>query len=292
MRSGFVCLSGAPSVGKSTLINTFLEEKVSIVSDKPQTTRHRINAILNLEETQVIFVDTPGIHKPLHKLGRYLLRISLSALEGNDLILFIIAANRIGKADEMVAEKLKEISTPILGIINKMDVASPSTVRRAKNLFEEVKAFEIFEISCLKNNGIDSLLKKIVSHLPEGVPYYPDNLLTDRPVSFMISEIVREKIFNLTHEEIPYSTTVEVDQIERTDTIANIYVTIFVERDSQKAILLGKGGTMVKEIGTLARKDIEYLIDTHVFLSLHVKVKSKWTDDERMLESIFKNEIR
>jgi GTP-binding protein Era len=291
MKAGFVCLSGAPSVGKSTLVNAFMKEKVSIVSEKPQTTRNRINAILTSDEVQIIFADTPGVHKPFHKLGRYLLKIALSALEGNDLILFVIAANRVGEADKLVAEKLKEIRTPVIGVLNKMDVADTVAVEKARTLFEEVKAIKIFEISAMKDKGVEELLKRIVEMLPESQPYYPNDLLTDKPATFMISEIVREKIFLLTHEELPYSSRVEVEEIEKSDNLTKIYATIFIERASQKAIILGKGGSMIKQIGILARKDIEYLLDTHVFLSLHVKVKSKWTDDERELTEMFRGEI-
>ncbi len=291
MKSGFVCVAGAPSVGKSTLVNAFVGEKVSIVSEKPGTTRNRINAILTLEEAQVVFVDTPGIHKPLHKIGKYLFKIAVSALEGNDLVLFIVSATRIGSADRTVAQKIKELKTPVIGVVNKIDVANESYLKEARSIFNDLNVRDVFEISALQNKGTNNLLKSIISLLPEGPKYYPDDIITDRPTVFMVSEIIREKIFELTHEEIPYSSAVEIDQIEENEEITKIYATIFVEKDSQRGIVLGKGGKMIKQIGILARKDIEYLLDSHVFLSLHVKVKTNWTEDDKILGRMFKEEL-
>ncbi len=291
MKSGFVCVAGAPSVGKSTLVNAFVGEKVSIVSEKPGTTRNRINAILTLEDAQVVFVDTPGIHKPLHKIGKYLFKIAVSALEGNDLVLFIVSATRIGSADRTVAQKIKELKTPVIGVVNKIDVANESYLKEARSIFNDLNVRDVFEISALQNKGTNNLLKSIISLLPEGPKYYPDDIITDRPTVFMVSEIIREKIFELTHEEIPYSSAVEIDQIEENEEITKIYATIFVEKDSQRGIVLGKGGKMIKQIGILARKDIEYLLDSHVFLSLHVKVKTNWTEDDKILGRMFKEEL-
>lgn len=291
MRSGFVCVTGAPSVGKSTLVNAFVGEKVSIVSQKPGTTRNRINAILTLSDAQIIFVDTPGIHKPFHRMGSYLLKIAISALDGNDLVLFVVSATRIGSADKIVAQKIKELKTPVIGVINKIDIANEGYLKEARSIFEDLSVTDVFEISAIQNKGIDELLKRIKSMLPEGPQYYPEDMITDRPTVFMISEIIREKIFELTHEEIPYSSAVEIDQMEEDEKIMKIYATIFVEKDSQRAIMLGKGGKMIKQIGILSRKDIEYLLDEHVFLSLHVKVKTNWTDDEKILGRMFREEL-
>ncbi|MGC9140392.1 GTPase Era [Athalassotoga sp.] len=290
MKSGFVCVAGAPSVGKSTIVNAMMGQKVCIVSQKPGTTRNRINAILTLEDAQVIFVDTPGIHKPLHLMGNYMLKIALSALEGNDLILFVLSASKVGRADIMVAQKLETLKIPIFGVINKMDIANNSMVEKAREILKDL-AKEIFEISAL-NGETDKLLDRIISSLPEGPKYYPDDIVTDRPLSFMISEIIREKVFELTREEIPYSTAVDVEQIEDEENLTRIYATILVAKDSQKGIILGKNGKMIREIGTLARKDIEYLLDRHVFLSLHVKVKDKWIEDQKILNQIFGDELR
>ncbi len=290
MKSGFVCVAGAPSVGKSTIVNAMMGQKVCIVSQKPGTTRNRINAILTLDDAQVIFVDTPGIHKPLHLMGNYMLKIALSALEGNDLILFVLSASKVGRADIMVAQKLETLKIPIFGVINKMDIANNSMVEKAREILKDL-AKEIFEISAL-NGETDKLLDRIISSLPEGPKYYPDDIVTDRPLSFMISEIIREKVFELTREEIPYSTAVDVEQIEDEENLTRIYATILVAKDSQKGIILGKNGKMIREIGTLARKDIEYLLDRHVFLSLHVKVKDKWIEDQKILNQIFGDELR
>lgn len=291
MKSGFVCVAGAPSVGKSTLVNAVLGEKVSIVSEKPGTTRNRINAIFTSDDAQIVFVDTPGIHKPLHKIGRYLFKIAVSALEGNDLILFVVSATRIGQADRTVAQKLLELKTPVIGVINKMDIANQNNLKEARILFNEIKTMDIFEISAIKRKSTDDLLKHIKLMLPEGPKYYPEDIITDRPTVFMISEIIREKLFEVTREEIPYSSAVEIDQMEDANDMTNVYATIFVERASQKGIVLGKGGSMIKQIGTLARKDIEYLLDRHVFLSLHVKVKTNWTEDEKILSRMFREEL-
>ncbi len=287
MKSGLVCVAGAPSVGKSTIVNAIVGQKVCIVSPKPGTTRNRINAILTLNDAQVIFVDTPGIHKPLHLMGNYMLKIALSALEGNDLL----SASRVGRADIMVAQKIEKLKVPVFGVINKIDIANPTMIEKAREILENLKVREIFEISAI-NGRTDKLLEKIISSLPEGPKYYPDDIITDRPLSFMISEIVREKVFELTREEIPYSTAVDIEQMEDEGNLTRIYATILIAKDSQKGIILGKNGRMIKEIGTLARRDIEYLLDRHVFISLHVKVKDKWIEDQKILNQIFGDELR
>ena len=292
MKAGFVCLVGAPNVGKSSMVNAYLGKKVSIVSDKPQTTRNRINVILNLEDAQVVFVDTPGIHKPAHKLGNYLVKIAIKALEGNDLLLFVVSADRFGEFDRIVAERIKASKIPFIGIINKMDKASPQNVEMAEKLFKSMdKCVSVKHICAIKGEGLEDLLKDIIDNIPESPAFYPPNMLTDKPLSFMVSEIVREKIFSLTQQEIPYSTAVSVDYVEESQDLTKIWCTIWIERKSQKPILLGKGGKMIKKIGTLARKDVESLLDKHVFLSLHVKLKEKWTENDRNLNEIFKDEL-
>lgn len=292
MKAGFVCLVGAPNVGKSSIVNAYMGKKVSIVSDKPQTTRNRINAILNLPEAQVIFVDTPGIHKPVHKLGSYLVKIAVKALQGNDLLLFVVSGERFGEFDKIVAERVEASKIPFIGVVNKMDKASKQNVEKAESLFESMnKCICVKHVCAITNKGLNELLEEIVKHLPESPAFYPPDMITDKPLSFMISEIIREKIFNLTHQELPYSTAVSVDYVEEFPNLVKIWCTILVERNSQRPILLGKGGKMIKRIGTLARKDIENLLDKHVFLSLHVKVKEKWTENERSLSEIFKDEL-
>lgn len=291
MKSGFVCLVGAPNVGKSTLINTLIGKKISIVSDKPQTTRNRINGVLNLPDGQIVFVDTPGIHKPVHRLGQYIVKIAMGALEGNDLIVFMTSAEEIRNSDRIVAERLGKIDTPIIGVINKMDAAKERVVGEIEDLFKDLNLAGVYRISSTKKEGLNELVGGIIDMLPESVPYYPDDMMTDRPLVFMISEIIREKIFSLTRQELPYSTAVTVDYMEEGDDLLKVWATILVERASQKPILLGKGGKMIKQIGTLARKDVELLLDEHVFLSVHVKVKPKWTENERTLNELFKGDI-
>ncbi|WP_036225246.1 GTPase Era [Mesoaciditoga lauensis] len=292
MKAGFVCLAGAPNVGKSSIVNAYLGKKISIVSEKPQTTRNRINAILNLPDAQVVFVDTPGIHKPVHKLGNYLVKIAIKALEGNDLLLFVVSAERFGEFDRIVAERIKASNTPFIGVINKMDRASKQNVEKAEELFKSMdRCLSIKHVSAIRNEGLDELLKNILDNLPESPAFYPPDMITDKPLRFMVAEIIREKIFALTHQELPYSTAVSVDYVEESPTLIKIWCTILVERNSQKPILLGKGGKMIKKIGTLARKDIENLLDAHVFLSLHVKVKEKWTENDRNLNELFKDEL-
>jgi len=287
-----VCLVGAPNVGKSTIVNSIVGKKVLIVSDKPQTTRNRINVIFNLGDNQVVFVDTPGIHKAVHKLGNYLVKIAIKALEGNDLILFVISSDRIGKSDETVAQRVEISRIPFIGVVNKIDQHHPANVERAEKIFGSMSnCVDIMHVSALKGKGIKKLVGEIVENLPESPHYYPSDMLSDKPLTFMISEIVREKIFNFTYQELPYSSAVNVDYMEEKPNLMKIWATIFVERDSQRPILLGKAGNMIKKIGTLARKDVEKLLDKHVFLSLHVKVKPKWSENERALNEFFKNEF-
>ncbi len=292
MKAGFVCLAGAPNVGKSTIVNSIIGKKILIVSDKPQTTRNRINVIFNFDDAQIIFVDTPGIHKAVHKLGNYLVKIAIKALEGNDLILFVISSDKIGKSDEIVAQRIESSKIPFIGIVNKIDLHNPANVERAEKIFKSMSnCVDIMHISALKGKGTAELVEKIVKNLPQSPYYYPSNMLTDKPLTFMISEIVREKIFNFTYQELPYSSAVSVDYMEEKSDLIKIWTTIFVERESQKPILLGKGGKMIKKIGTLARQDLEILLDKHVFLSLHVKVKPKWSENERALNEFFKDEF-
>ncbi len=283
---------GAPNVGKSSIVNAYLGKKVTIVTDKPQTTRNRINAILNLKEAQIVFVDTPGIHKPVHKLGKFLVKIAVKALDGNDILLFVVSAERVGKYDEIVAERVEESGIPFIGVVNKCDLSKPQNVEKAQALFKNMKnCVETVKVSALKGEGLERLLRMLLEHLPESQPFYPEDMVTDRPLAFMVSEIVREKIFLLTREELPYSTTVSVDYTEELPNLTKLWCTIFVERKSQKPILLGKGGKMIKKVGILARKDVENLLDKHVFLSLHVKVREKWTENERNLNELFKDEL-
>ncbi|MCD6551623.1 GTPase Era [Thermotoga sp.] len=284
MKSGFVALAGKPNVGKSTFINTVFGRKVVIVSDKPQTTRNRINCIYTDDDAQIIFVDTPGIHKPLHRLGEYMVKAAVQALKGVELVLFMLdAADGFTKTDERVANIVNESKTKTILAVNKIDVAGEE---KAKSVGELAKSrveniVSVHYISALKGIGVSEVLEKIKEELPEGPQYYPEDMVTDRPFSFMAAEIIREKIFHLTHQEVPHSAAVVIEEVkDRPNGVLYIRATIYVERESQKGILIGKGGSMIKKIGTLAREEIEFLAGRKVFLDLNVKVKEKWREKD------------
>ncbi|AEX85786.1 GTP-binding protein Era [Marinitoga piezophila KA3] len=293
MKSGFVAVAGKPNVGKSTLINALMKKKVVIVSDKPQTTRNRVNCILNTENAQIVLVDTPGIHKPLHKFGEYMVKIAVNALKSQDMVLFLVdPIDQVRESDINIAKIIKESNIPTILVINKIDAATPEQVQEAetriKEAFENAKnLIEIIKISALTGENLEVLMDKIIENLPEGPQYYPEDMATDRPLAFMISELIREKIFHLTSEEIPHSTAVVVEEITDKEDLVYIRAEIYVERKSQKGIIIGQNGRMIKKIGMLARKDIEALLDDKVYLDLYVKVKEKW----RKKDSIILNTI-
>lgn len=298
IKSGFVALAGKPNVGKSTFINTVFGRKVVIVSDKPQTTRNRINCIYTDKDAQIVFVDTPGIHKPLHRLGEYMVKAAIQALKGVDVVLFMLdAEDGFTKTDEHVAQIVKEAGTKTIIVVNKIDAVERE---RAEAVGEMAKKHvenlvSVHYISALKGEGVPEVLEKIKEILPEGPQYYPEDMVTDRPLSFMVSEIVREKIFHLTYQEVPHSTAVIVEEIkDRPNGVLYIRATIYVERESQKGILIGKNGSMIKKIGTLAREEIEFLVGRKVFLDLNVKVKEKWREKDFIIlhEIGMKDEVR
>lgn len=292
MKSGFVAVTGKPNVGKSTLINALMKRKVVIVSDKPQTTRNRINCILTGKDFQIVFTDTPGIHKPLHKLGEYMVKIAVKAIQGVDLILFVVDASEgFGKPETYVARYIEEAKVDTILVINKIDLVKDREVcQRIENMAKTYTSQIVDTVCCSSITGenLDVLLQKILDRLPEGPQYYPEDMVTDRPLEFMIAELIREKIFNLTSQEVPHSTGVSVDAFEeRENGMFYILATIYVERDSQKGIIIGKGGRMIKEIGTMARKDIEFLLGRRVFLELRVKTKEKWRNRDGIILSTF-----
>lgn len=298
IKSGFVALAGKPNVGKSTFINTVFGRKVVIVSDKPQTTRNRINCIYTDKDAQIVFVDTPGIHKPLHRLGEYMVKAAIQALKGVDVVLFMLdAEDGFTKTDEHVAQIVKEAGTKTIIVVNKIDAVERE---RAEAIGETAKKHvenfvSVHYISALRGEGVPEVLEKIKEILPEGPQYYPEDMVTDRPLSFMVSEIVREKIFHLTYQEVPHSTAVIVEEIkDRPNGVLYIRATIYVERESQKGILIGKNGSMIKKIGTLAREEIEFLVGRKVFLDLNVKVKEKWREKDFIIlhEIGMKDEVR
>jgi len=291
-RSGYVSLTGKPNVGKSTLLNTILGEKVSIVTSKPQTTRNRITGIKTLIDAQIIFMDTPGIHKPMHKLGKIMVKTAKNVVREVDLILFMVEPEEPQASDKYIIELLKGLGKPVFLLINKVDVVKKPLLLPLIDTYSKLYLFkEIIPISALTGEGVDDLLKSIVGYLLEGPKYYPDDIITDQIERFMVSEIIREKIIEQTEEEVPYSVAVEVIEWEEVLTKAgeemvSIRANIYVERDSQKAIIIGAGGGRLKTIGTSARIDIERLLGTKVFLELWVKTKRDWRYDERVLREL------
>jgi GTP-binding protein Era len=279
-KSGFVSIIGRPNVGKSTFINRVIGQKIAIMSDKPQTTRNKIQGVYTTNQSQIIFIDTPGIHKPKHKLGDFMMKITQNTLKEVDLILFMVnAMEGLGRGEEYIIERLKETDTPVFLVINKIDQVHPDELLPIIDQYKDKFDFqEIVPISALQGNNIDTLLKQIETYLPEGPQYYPSDQVTDHPERFIISELIREKVLHLTREEVPHSVAVVVDAIEKRENNQAVYVaaTIIVERDSQKGIIIGKQGGMLKEIGQRARVDIENLLGSKVFLELWVKVQKDW----------------
>ena len=287
-RSGYVSIIGRPNVGKSTLLNTILGQKITIVTPKPQTTRNRIVGIKTLPHAQIIFIDTPGIHRPKHMLGETMVKTSLRALSEVDVILFMVEPREPTKGDRAVIDILRKVTVPVFLIINKIDTAKKSDILPVIDTYKDYGLFaEIIPLSALQQDGAGILLNKICEYLHEGPQYYPEDLITDQIERFMVSEIVREKIMDMTEEEVPHSVAVEIVQWdEREDGLVSIACNIYVERAGQKGIIIGKSGTMLKSIGSSARSDIEKLLNTKVFLGLWVKVKRNWRNDKKMLKEL------
>jgi len=286
-RSGFIAIIGRPNVGKSTLMNCLLGEKISIISDKPQTTRNRIRGILTLPDAQLVFLDTPGIHKPLHKMNEIMVQTALGTYGEVDVIMLLVeATERPGAGDKFIIETLSKVKTPVFLVINKVDLIAKE---RLLPLMQELSGLypfaEIIPVSALKKD-LGGLMDAILKRLPKGPKYFPDDQLTDQPERFVVTEIIREKIFELTKEEIPYSTAVVIEQMKEEPNLTSIHAMIYVERDSQKGIVIGKNGALLKEIGTRARIDAEKLLGVKVFLQLWVKVKKGWRDDDHMLKNV------
>jgi len=280
MKSGFVNIFGKPNAGKSTLLNALIGEKLAIVSPKVQTTRHRIKGILNDKDYQIIFSDTPGIIEPRYKLHEKMMAAVKSSLEDADVALLIVdIKDNLEEANEIFSSL--SLKAPAIVVLNKTDLVNKESVDKAVAFFSEKKyCKKVVEISALKNKGIQELLDAIISFLPEGEPFYNDDNLSDLPMKFFVSELIREKIFYLYQEEIPYHTTVLVQEFKEKTTLTKITADIIVQRETQKGIILGEGGKMIKQLGTLARKDIEEFIGGKVFLELFVKVRPKWRDNE------------
>jgi GTPase len=285
MKAGFVNIFGKPNAGKSTLLNAFMGEKMAIVSHKVQTTRHRIKAILTNEAYQIIFSDTPGIIDPKYKLHEKMMQAVKGSLEDADVALLMADAREGVEESHEIFQKLK-LKAPVIVVLNKIDqVKDAEELEKLKIFFaEQTYCKEVVMISALKNTGVDELLKTILTYLPEGHPFYEGDDISDMPVKFFVGELVREKIFQLYHEELPYHTTVVVQEYKEKTTLTKIRAEIIVQRDTQKGIILGEAGSMIKQLGTLARKDIEEFIGGKVFLELYVKVRPKWRDSELFLK--------
>lgn len=279
-KSGFISIIGRPNVGKSTFLNKVVGQKIAIMSDKPQTTRNKVQGVLTLNDAQMVFIDTPGIHKPKHRLGDFMMKVAQNTLKEVDLVLFMVNAEEgFGRGEEFIIEKLESTRTPVFLIINKIDLVHPDQLFKIIDGYKEKFDFkEIIPISALEGNNIETLLEQIKTYLPEGPQYYPADQVTDHPERFIVSELIREKALHLTREEIPHSLAVMIEKMERNSEKDNVHVmaTIIVERDSQKGIIIGKQGSMLKEIGKRARLDIENLLGSKVFLELWVKVQKDW----------------
>jgi GTPase len=290
VKSGFVSFLGRPNAGKSTLLNRIVGQKLAIVSDKPQTTRTRVVGVKNYDEGQVVFVDTPGVHKPTHRMNVRMVDLALEAMREVDVLALVVDASaKPGPGDRFMLDLLKDVKTPTMLALNKVDLVAKHRLLPILDHYQKTHPFvELVPISAADGTNVDTLEKLFLQYLPEGEPLYPPEYLTDQPERFFAAEIVREQVLRLTHDELPHSTAVVVDQFEEPgeDGTLKLYCTILVERESQKPIVVGKGGAMIKQIGTAARQELIAHFETKVYLDLHVKVKSEWRDDERLLDEM------
>lgn len=287
-RSGFISIIGRTNVGKSTLLNRILQQKIAIMSDKPQTTRNKIVGIYHSEQAQIVFIDTPGFHKPKHRLNEIMLKTTVNTLEGIDAVLYLVEPeNVIGPGDRYIIDMLQGTSTPVILGMNKIDL-----IPQREKLLPIIETYsqaydfaEIIPLSARENENIEHTIESLIKYLPEGPQYYPEEMVTDQPERFIVAELIREKVLHLTREEIPYSIAVVVEQMKSREgkDIIDIEATVYVERDSQKGIIIGKSGTMLKRIGTLARKDMENILGNKVFLNIWVKVRKNWRMNEQSL---------
>ena len=290
MKAGFVALVGRPNAGKSTLLNKLVGQKLAIVSDKPQTTRNRIAGVRQYPEGQIVFLDTPGVHKPLHRLNVRMVDAALDTLKEVDVIAVVVDGSEPGGGgDRFLMDVVKKAKAPRVLVLNKVDLCDKAALLpRLAEYEREVGFADLVPVSAKTGENIDRLETVLLSHVPEGDPLYPDDYLTDQPERFFVAELIREQVLQQTHDELPFSTAVVVDKFEEPDEkgLMRLFCTILVDRDSQKPILVGKGGSRIKEIGTAARKELQQFFDTRVFLDLHVKVREGWREDERMLDSL------
>ncbi|MCM1100752.1 MAG: GTPase Era [Clostridium sp.] len=286
-RSGFVALIGRPNVGKSTLMNRLIGQKIAITSRKPQTTRNRIRTVLTTEEAQIVFLDTPGIHKAKNKLGDYMVNVAEGTLRDVDVILWLVEPSTfIGAGERHIIQQLKRTRTPVILVINKTDTIPKEQILKFIDAYRgELDFGEIVPVSALKGDNTEELVKCIVQYLPYGEPFYDEDTVTDQPVRQIVAELIREKALRLLEEEIPHGIAVSIESMKEEGKICHIEATIVCERDSHKGIIIGKGGRMLKKIGTDARRDIEDLMEMQVNLKLWVKVKKDWRDSDFLLRN-------
>ena len=288
-RSGFVSIIGRPNVGKSTLMNQLIGEKIAIMSNKPQTTRNRIQTVLTTDAFQAVFIDTPGIHTPKNKLGEFMVKSAITTLNEVDVIFYLVEADPfIGKLDEEIIERLKHIDTPVFLCINKIDSVSKEVVLETIEAYRKVYDFkEIIPISAYEGVNLEAILKTMPNYLPEGPQFFPSDMLTDQPERQIVAEIIREKALHLLDKEIPHGIAVEIETMKKRDEghVVDIEATIVCERDSHKRIIIGKQGQMIKSIGTKARYDIERLLGSKIYLTLWVKIKKNWRDSDFLIKN-------
>ena len=287
-RSGFIALVGRPNVGKSTLLNQILGEKIAIISDKPQTTRTRILGVRHLPKAQLVFLDTPGIHKPLYRLNQRMVRVALGVLDEVDLVFFLAEATEgVGAGDRYVVERLKERAVPVVLVINKVDLVQKGRLLPLIDAYRQMHEFaEIVPVSALTGDGVNQLVEIAVRFMPAGPVYFEDDVVTDQPMQLLAAEFIREKILQKTRDELPFSVAVQIESFTEEGQLARIAAIVYVEKESQKAIVIGKRGELLKAVGTEARIEMERLFGMKVFLQLWVKVKEGWRQDERMLTAL------
>ncbi|MDT0815255.1 GTPase Era [Staphylococcus pseudintermedius] len=288
-KSGFVTIIGRPNVGKSTFVNRVIGHKIAIMSDKAQTTRNKIQGVMTQQDAQIVFLDTPGIHKPKHKLGDYMMKVAKNTLSEIDAVMFMVNVNEeIGRGDEYIMEMLKTVKTPVFLVLNKIDLVYPDALMPRIEQYQRYMDFaEIIPISALEGHNVDHFINVLKSYLPEGPQYYPDGQISDHPEQFVVSELIREKILQTTSEEIPHAIGVNVERMtQESEDRVHIEAVIYVERDSQKGIVIGKGGKKLKEVGKRARLDIEHLLGSKVYLDLWVKVQKDWRNKSSFIKQM------
>ena len=287
-KSGFVAVIGRPNVGKSTLVNSLIGQKVAIMSDKPQTTRNKILCVLSTEDAQILFIDTPGIHKPKHKLGEYMVRTAEATLKEVDVILFVVdATEKKGPGEEYILERLHQVSTPVILVVNKIDSLPRQAVLPVIQQYTAIREFAaVVPVSAQEKTNLTILIDEIKNRLEQGPQYYPDDMITDQPERMIIAELIREKVLHHTREEIPHAIAVDIEEITpRANNDLYVRAVIYVERESQKGIVIGAGGQLLKEVGRMAREDIQNLLGSKIYLDLWVKVKKDWRNRDGILRS-------